>query len=348
MTTSFTDLSLASLVARATGIQKNPEHVAVVEAATGKLARAFAAALVEPNNEISNALTSSVMYQIGKSLLSSGESVWLIDVDVDTAEPDEAPRVKLIQATSWDVFGDARHWSYRIDIAGPNSTKTIRVPAESVVHPRINVDPAIPYKGQSPLSVARSTAMLAGGMEAILASEAAAGSGNLIPAPIEGMEKPALDELKADVGQLDGRPSLVPTMAGGWGEGRAQSVSDWKQVRIGFSPPEGLVKLRPQVEDSILSALATPPDLIRGGTQAQANREAWRQYLHGTVEPLAKVCATEFREKLHPDITLSFDALKASDVQGRARAFQSLVAGGMDVQKAAILSGLLEQEETPS
>lgn len=31
----------------------------------------------------------------------------------------------------------------------------------------------------------------------------------------------------------------------------------------------------------------------------------------------------------------------ASDISGRARAFQSMVGGGMDVTKAATLSGLM-------
>ena len=34
----------------------------------------------------------------------------------------------------------------------------------------------------------------------------------------------------------------------------------------------------------------------------------------------------------------------ASDLSGRARAFQSMVGGGMDVQKAAALAGLMEPE----
>ena len=34
----------------------------------------------------------------------------------------------------------------------------------------------------------------------------------------------------------------------------------------------------------------------------------------------------------------------ASDISGRARAFQSLVKGGMDVSKAAALAGLMESE----
>ena len=44
------------------------------------------------------------------------------------------------------------------------------------------------------------------------------------------------------------------------------------------------------------------------------------------------------------DLALNFDALFAADLSGRARAFQSMVGGGMDVAKAAALSGLTEQE----
>ena len=44
-------------------------------------------------------------------------------------------------------------------------------------------------------------------------------------------------------------------------------------------------------------------------------------------------------------ISLSFDGLFAADLAGRARAFQSLVNGGMDVAKAAALAGLMQAEE---
>ena len=54
----------------------------------------------------------------------------------------------------------------------------------------------------------------------------------------------------------------------------------------------------------------------------------------------------ELSAKLDTEVTLSFDALYASDITGRARAFQSMVGGGMDVAKAAALSGLMADETT--
>ena len=51
---------------------------------------------------------------------------------------------------------------------------------------------------------------------------------------------------------------------------------------------------------------------------------------------------TELRDKLDDDsISITWDELRAADITGRARAFQSLVGAGMDLAKAAALSGLL-------
>ena len=70
----------------------------------------------------------------------------------------------------------------------------------------------------------------------------------------------------------------------------------------------------------------------------------WRQFLFGSLAPVAKRVEEEFQSKLEiPDLRFEFDALRASDLTGRARAFQSLVGGGMDVEKAAPLSGLLSE-----
>ena len=50
--------------------------------------------------------------------------------------------------------------------------------------------------------------------------------------------------------------------------------------------------------------------------------------------------------KLETDVVLNFDQLYMHDLAGRAAAFQKLVAGGMDVAKAAGLSGLMAVDES--
>lgn len=84
-------------------------------------------------------------------------------------------------------------------------------------------------------------------------------------------------------------------------------------------------------------ALAEKSD---GGSQS----ESWRRYLHGTVATLGKLIALE-AERIGLPIALDWDKLLASDIQGRARAFRSLVGGGMDIAEAAAASGLLAMEE---
>lgn len=68
-------------------------------------------------------------------------------------------------------------------------------------------------------------------------------------------------------------------------------------------------------------------------------REAWRQFLHGSVEPLSKTVSAEFSAKLDSDIRLDFHGLFASDLQGRARAYQSMTNGekGQEPLRGAIL-----------
>ena len=80
-----------------------------------------------------------------------------------------------------------------------------------------------------------------------------------------------------------------------------------------------------------------------GGNQAAAVREAWRLALFGVLSPLGRLVQTELRGKLG-DVTLDWSELRASDLSGRARAFQSMVGAGMDLTKAAGLAGLMDSE----
>ena len=75
-----------------------------------------------------------------------------------------------------------------------------------------------------------------------------------------------------------------------------------------------------------------------------SKREAQRIFLHGTVRPLGKLLSAELSAKLETEIALNFDQLYMHDLAGRAQAFQKLVAGGVEIAKAAALSGLMVQD----
>ena len=59
-----------------------------------------------------------------------------------------------------------------------------------------------------------------------------------------------------------------------------------------------------------------------------------RRFLHSTISPAARVVADELAVKLDtPGLAFDFKELFASDLSGRARAFQSMVGGGMKLER---------------
>ena len=68
--------------------------------------------------------------------------------------------------------------------------------------------------------------------------------------------------------------------------------------------------------------------------------------MHCHAAPLARIVASELSDKLDlPGLSMGFEALYGSDIVGRASAFKRLVEGGMAVEKAASLSGLVAADE---
>lgn len=118
--------------------------------------------------------------------------------------------------------------------------------------------------------------------------------------------------------------------------------ADWQAKRIGANPPVSLVNLHELASKEIALACGVPTALVASSPTGTGTREAWRQFLFGTVAPLGKLVAAELSRKLGAPITLTWDELRASDLAGRARAFQSLVGGGMALGRAAALAGLLD------
>ena len=70
-------------------------------------------------------------------------------------------------------------------------------------------------------------------------------------------------------------------------------------------------------------------------------REAWRLALFGVLSPLGKKVERELQDKLEDSVKLSWQELRASDLSARARAFQSMVNGDMDTEKAIAIAGLM-------
>ena len=343
---SYTDAIVQAIQARAAGTAAaDASATAALETAAGLWARALAAARVTPETPATRALTPDTLHAAGREAIRTGAALLAIDVD-------GLGNVRLLPVWAWDVRGgaDPDAWIYRCTLAGPSGTAVRVLPAAAVVHLRFASEPARPWIGVSPMQLAQSTGGLAGNLELRLSQEAGAPVGSVIPVPTDGgsgddSEADPLADLKADLRASRGGVSLVETAAAGWGEGRAAApAQDWKQRRFGADPPEALRGLRADVYDAICMACGVPPGLSSRADGTLA-REGWRQFIMGSVEPLARVWAGELARKLDaPGLALTFRDLWAHDLAGRAAAFQKLTAGGMDVAKAARQSGVLADD----
>ena len=301
--------------------------VGAVEIAASHYARALAVASVSPAGARTAALTPAVLGTIARRLIAGGESVHVIDVD--------GGAVRLSEASSWTVTGDAdpATWRYQISTTGPSTTTTRWVPADQVVHVRYATSHLEPWRGLAPLTLAGESGRLARLLERALADEAGGPTGSLIPMPADTggeSDDPEDDgdpfaKLKAQIARLRGRAGLVESVASGHGEGRAAAPQDdWKPRRLGANPPVSLVDLRAAVEETVLSACGIPPGLARAA--GGESRESYRRWYAAGVLPLARLVETELRDKLDvPDLRLDFGSLSAADITGRARAWRSLV-----------------------
>lgn len=335
---SYTDALVSALLSQATsGRKANYYATAALEACSGLVGRAFAVARVTARPAIQDALTPSFLELLGRALIRRGELVAAIDVDMGG--------LMLTPAASHDVAGGYRPdmWRYQLNIAGPSrQTTRKRVEAAGVIHCTYSRDPERPWRGNGPLQVAQLAGKLSAETVRSLSDAAAGPSGTLLSTPVDGKD-PTIAELKKDLRSLQGKVALV--QGGDWGAaGSVAPGETWRKERIGADPPAPLVDQARLASEEVFAACGVNPRIFTTGAEG-TGREAWRQVLFGVIAPLANLCAAELSTKLEDEVRFEFDELRASDVAGRARAFQSMVNGGMELERAAQLSGLLAQDD---
>ena len=290
----FTDAVVAALTSQAAGQGIAPaSQTAALEAAVSLYTAAFVGATVSPAVP---ALTPAVRGLLARDLIRRGESLFQIEVD--------RGRVRLAPIGSWDVRGppDESRWFYRVDHFGPSGNYTRFVPGASIVHVRFAVDPARPWLGIGPLGWARLAGTLLANAEGRLGEEAGGSVVRVIPMPaaMSGAgDGDKLTALKADLSAAAGRGVFVPTTAdGGGGDKAGAPPRDWKQERIGPMPDAGMVSLRSDAAQAVLSACGVPASLVTTGSDGTAQRESWRRFVMGPVESLARLVEHELSAKL--------------------------------------------------
>ena len=326
---TYTEAIVAQLLDTADTSLAPSGSTAAEEVVFGLWGRAFSSCNVTPSGPIADALTPSVLQMIGRNLAEFGESLWEIEV--------EGGMLHLEHASDYTITG-MREWMYDLSISYPDGIVTRTLPAARVLHVRYAEDGDQPWKGIGPLQQASTTRRLNTNLETRLADESSAKSGYLIPVP------EVTAALQGDINKLKGKSVLVKSTADGWDQTTQAPKGDFESRRIGFSPPQTIKPLRDDVGQALLAAAGVPSSLL-GGAGASDTREGYRQFLHGTIQPAAKLILGELRYKLDsPDLNLDFDDLMASDIAGRARAFGVLVTAGMGMQEAAEHTGLKATE----
>ncbi len=328
--TNYTEAVIAQLVQGEGGDTDIPSHTtAAEEIAVGLWGRAFASATVTPDTPATRGLTPEVLGQLGRDLCAVGEAIFEIGV--------RQGQVFLERAAACDIEG-VGEWTYRVQLAHPSGLILKTLPASRVVHVRYASDPEQPWRGLGPIQKAQTTLRLGERMEARLSDESGTRVGYLIPVP------KVDDTLQGDINKLKGKSVLVASTSGGWDQGQAPK-GDFEPRRLGFDPPTTIDPLRDGVSRSILAACGIPTALL-GRADGTLLRESYRQFVHATVAPTTKLIIGELRNKLDtPDLALGFDELGAADVAGRARAFNSLIQGGMSTEDAARVTGLIAVED---
>lgn len=269
-----------------------------------------------------------IMGMVGRALARNGELV----VDALTMAP----------AATADVRGGPSPlaWRYLLTLSAPSGSRDARRNAMDVWHFRANASEQEPWRGRSPFDLSPATRDLLKRTEASLSSEATGAVGKILTVP-SGTPDATIEKIKTDLRTLLGKTALLESTAGGWGQGAATApAQDWRPTRLGPEPPSPQVELRRDAALMVLAAAGVPVELVTGAEGAGA-REAWRRFLHSTIQPLGEGVAEELRLKTGRRIAIDFDALMASDLAGRARAFQSMVAAGMDMERSAALAGLM-------
>ena len=326
---NYTEAIIAQLIDTADTAIAPSGSTAAEEVAIGLWGRAFASANVTPSGPIADALTPIVLQMIGRNLCEHGESLWEIEV--------EDGEMHLEHASDYTITG-MREWLYDLSISYPDGIVTRTLPASRVLHVRYAEDGDQPWKGIGPLQQASTTRRLNANLETRLSEESSARSGYLIPVP------EVSDSLQGDLNKLKGKSVLVKSTSDAWDQTTEAPKGDFASRRIGFSPPQTIQPVRESVIRSLLAACGVPAAMV-GGTTANELREAYRQFLHGTIQPTAKLVLDELRFKLDsPDLAMDFSDLGAADISARARSFGSMVTAGMDIERAAALSGLLVTE----
>ena len=90
-----------------------------------------------------------------------------------------------------------------------------------------------------------------------------------------------------------------------------------------------------------VSSLRCPPVLASDKAEGSSQREAWRRFSVGTLQPAGRAVAEELSDKLDvPGLRIHFEGLASADLAGKARAVGIFTKAGVPLARALEMAGL--------
>ena len=226
----------------------------------------------------------------------------------------------------------------RVDHLLPNTPEGV-ASADQVIHLRQNADPTCPWRGRSGLAVAQSSGGLAATLVHALSAEGEVPSLRIIPQPF-GQSQTAADSIRGAV-STGLRLALPETTASGGGAGRSSApLTDWKSYTIQPEYMTGGVELHALALQETAGVCGLPSAMVPGADAAgPAVREAFRQFVALTVQPLGRILEAEVSRVLERPVRLQHHQLASADVASRARAYKALIENNIEQDRALELVG---------
>ena len=174
----------------------------------------------------------------------------------------------------WSVEGGPirSSWVYEATQHGPSGSYSRTLDASRVIHVQYSYAPSRPWDGRGPLAASS-------------ASERCSPSRRSTP------------DSRATSTELSGKAVLVRSTSGNWDRGGPAQRDEYMPRRLGANPPPTLHELRGGLAEHVFACCGVLVALL-GRSDGTLLREAWRQYIFGAVEPVARIAAHELGRKL--------------------------------------------------
>ena len=292
---------------------------AAARMAAGFYARAFAAAIVEPQNARTAILTPRVLATMAAALILRGEYCARIEVN--------QTGLQLFSASSWDVDGgiDPATWRYVVTHPTPSQGDVKRVAlAAEVLHPttRRRSGP-VAWRltaGRSGPNLRPSRRSRAPASRRIRRQRRTAIAYPRRAYRYRRRRLTAKPSFKADLAALKGRTSIVPAAPDFVdGQGVASPhAADSSNSASAWTRRSRLSRCEKTSARRFWRLCGLKADLFTERTDGTALREALRHAVNLGVEPLARMVEDECREKLGTDVRLRISAISGHKTFGVA------------------------------